>query len=248
MIEAKKVDGAKSLVVTDRTIESLAGYKYQIQYLTADGRAYAPIVTDIVCSDFYGILLSYQDKMVKLSFDGQITNISNATRRTKVDTLGGQYPKFTQNGKLNYRTYSISGKISTQDITDAAEALSIDEQINNTANTFLTRKDAIGSEYYNIRYKKIHDSHTEISDSYDWLYEREYRDALNSWLDDGKPKLFRSMPEGNLAVMLDAITLTPDQTLGRRLYSFTATMYEVGDGKDISSLSSLGIIDITDER
>lgn len=56
------------------------------------------------------------------------------------------------------------------------------------------------------------------------------------------------MPEGNLAVMLDAITLTPDQTLGRRLYSFTATMYEVGDGKNISSLSSLGIIDITDER
>lgn len=56
------------------------------------------------------------------------------------------------------------------------------------------------------------------------------------------------MTEGNLAVMLDSITLTPDKTLGRRLYSFSATMYEVGDGRDLDSLTSLGILNRVDER
>ena len=249
LIEARKVAGLSSISVLDTTIESLSGYKYQVQYID-DDTIYKPILAngEIISCDFYGILLSRQEKMVKLAFDGQITQVSNATRRTKVDTLGGRYPRFTQNGRLNYRTYSISGKISSQDITNAVQQLTIDESINNSANTFMTRKDAVGEEYYNQRYAKIHDSHTNISLDNDWLYEREYRDKLNEWLDDGSPKLFRSMTEGNLAVMLDSITLTPDKTLGRRLYSFSATMYEVGDGRDLDSLTSLGILNRVDER
>jgi hypothetical protein len=56
------------------------------------------------------------------------------------------------------------------------------------------------------------------------------------------------MTEGNMAVMLTDISLTPNATLGRKLYNFTATMYEIGDGYSLESLSSLGIIDIIDEK
>ena len=56
------------------------------------------------------------------------------------------------------------------------------------------------------------------------------------------------MTEGNIIVMFDAVSLTPDTQLGRRLYTFSATMYEIGDGNDLDSLSSLGIIDVIDER
>lgn len=77
-----------------------------------------------------------------------------------------------------------------------------------------------------------------------WYWEREFREELVNWLNDGEPKLYRSMPEGNIVVMLTDVNLTPNTQLGRRLYNFTATMYEVGDGYNLQQLSNLGIIDI----
>ena len=51
-----------------------------------------------------------------------------------------------------------------------------------------------------------------------------------------------------MVIMLDGITMTPDTVLGRRLYDFSATMYEIGDGKDLESIHSFGLFDIIDER
>lgn len=56
------------------------------------------------------------------------------------------------------------------------------------------------------------------------------------------------MPEGNMVVMLTDISLTPEQTLGRRLYNFSATMYEIEDGYSLETLDSLGIINIKNEK
>jgi hypothetical protein len=50
--------------------------------------------------------------------------------------LGGQYPIFTQNSKLKYHTYSIGGKISSEDDGDL----------------FLSKRDIFGPEYYEQRY------------------------------------------------------------------------------------------------
>lgn len=74
-----------------------------------------------------------------------------------------------------------------------------------------------------------------------WFWERTFRDELVKWLNDGEPKLYRSMPEGNMAVMLTDINLTPNPQIGRRLYNFSATMYEIGDGNDLEVLDALGI-------
>ena len=52
------------------------------------------------------------------------------------------------------------------------------------------------------------------------------------------------MTEGNMIVMLDSISMTPDTALGRRLYNFSATMYEIGDGKDLNSIASFGLCNI----
>ncbi len=77
-----------------------------------------------------------------------------------------------------------------------------------------------------------------------WYWEREFRETLIEWLNDGEPKLYRSMPEGNIAVMLTDINLSPNPQLGRRIYNFSATMYEVADGYDLEQLDNLGIINI----
>lgn len=74
-----------------------------------------------------------------------------------------------------------------------------------------------------------------------WWWEREFREKAIEWLNDGEPKLYRSMTEGNLIVMIDAVTLTPNTQLGRRIWNFSATIYEVGDGNSLQQLDSLGV-------
>ena len=79
---------------------------------------------------------------------------------------------------------------------------------------------------------------------YDYLWEREFRENALNWLNDGEPKLFRSMTEGLMPVMLMDITLTPNKNLGRMIYSFTATAYEIAEGHSVANLDALGIINI----
>jgi hypothetical protein len=49
------------------------------------------------------------------------------------------------------------------------------------------------------------------------------------WLNNGKPKLFRSAAEGNYIVRLMNVSLSPNDTLGRMLHTFTATAYEIAE-------------------
>lgn len=77
-----------------------------------------------------------------------------------------------------------------------------------------------------------------------WWWERKFREEAMEWLNDGEPKLYRSMPEGNLIVMIDSVSLTPNAQLGRRVWNFSATLYEVGDGNSLQDLDSLGIYEV----
>lgn len=79
----------------------------------------------------------------------------------------------------------------------------------------------------------------------DWLWEREFRERLIQWLNNGEPKLYRSMTEGSLVVMLTDISLQPVQNSSRFTYSFSATMYEMEDASSLDTLDSLGIYNRT---
>lgn len=57
--------------------------------------------------------------------------------------------------------------------------------------------------------------------------ERKFREKCYAWLTNGKPKLFRSAQEGNCVIQLTNVSITPMEQLGRLLYSFSATGYEV---------------------
>lgn len=116
----------------------MTGYRYQIQYVVED-ETYKPLYVDsssIMHCDFYGGLLSDGEKTLSITFNLQLANRANAINKTKVDTLGGQYPIFTKNSKLKYHTYGISGTISSED----------------GGETFLPKQQLFGAEYYRQRY------------------------------------------------------------------------------------------------
>jgi hypothetical protein len=59
--------------------------------------------------------------------------------------------------------------------------------------------------------------------------ERNFKLDVLEWLNNGKPKLFRSPTEGNYIVRLMNISLTPEDTLGRMIHTFSCTAYEIAE-------------------
>lgn len=73
--------------------------------------------------------------------------------------------------------------------------------------------------------------------------ERKFREKVEEFLNDFNYKLYKSPTEGNIAVALMNVSLKPNQSLGRMLYDFSATAYEILDN-DLSEFNSYGIINI----
>lgn len=83
---------------------------------------------------------------------------------------------------------------------------------------------------------------TNLTDNNIYI-ERKFREKVEEFLNDFNCKLYRSPTEGNIAVNLMNVSLTPEESLGRMIFSFTATAYEVIEAS-ISELNKYGVINI----
>ena len=73
--------------------------------------------------------------------------------------------------------------------------------------------------------------------------EKEFKLKVLEWLSNGQSKLFKSPTEGNYIVYLMNINLTPIDTLGRMLHSFSCNAYEIADYTD-KGMRDQGILKI----
>lgn len=235
-IRAVKVNSALDLSIEDNTVGSGVWYQYyaQLEGASVDTTHQGPMSkmykSSKIFPEFYDAVISRQDKQISLRFNYSVSSFKPTVNRQKVDTLGGQYPKFAENAILNYKQFAIQGLISTQEDTEE-KFLGKQEFYGDNYNNFLVHED----KFYRDEY---------IKENYNFLWEREFREELTKWLNDGEPKLYRSMTEGLMVIMMTDITLTPNATLGRRLYTFSATCYEIADGDSLDTLNSLGIYNI----
>lgn len=76
----------------------------------------------------------------------------------------------------------------------------------------------------------------------DYLWERFFREQVEKFLCNGKPKLFRSATEGNVLVFLNNVSFTPNKTLGRRIYEFSAQCTQIAEAT-VQNLKKYGIIE-----
>ena len=141
-----------------------------------------------------------------------------------------------------------------------------DPKVSSLKETILEQKtDTIGNKYPfffrngNVRYKEIPISglisywmdeaelfcdvdkaNTHNLTHENFASERDFKFKVLEWLNDGKPKLFRSPAEGNCVIRLMNTSLSPNETLGRMLHTFSSTGYEVSDTA-MTSLEKLGL-------
>ncbi len=259
----------------DKTVGSLIQYKYSAQYLCYRGGVQTPVDKSptIIYPDFHDILISSGDKQLAIRYNGQIGSMTPTVNRVKIDTLGGRYPKFAENAKLNYKQFNLSGLLVAESDYNRKFLNDLDylddmHVYDNTQNgSYIIRNDTVlenfdinhpnGTYTSDISNKTTwidqEKESTQKNTSHDiypinnWWWERKFREEAIKWLNNGEPKLFRSMTEGNMIVMIDGISLTPNAQLGRRIWNFSCTVYEIGDGYDLKLLDELGIFNIQNE-
>lgn len=197
----------------DYTIESGVWYKYCAQKRNLYGDRGVVVIQEeapfmLLFDDMF---LTQNGMQLKIKFDPAISSYKHTMLESKVDTIGSKYPFIRRNGNVNYRQFPISGLITHWCDEDEV---------------FLNRHtllDGNEKEYNDYNQKNRIDRYN------DQYYERKFREKITEFLYENSVKLFRSTTEGNILVKLMDISLTPNKTLGRMLYSFSATAYEVDE-------------------
>ena len=200
----------------DYAIESGVYYLYGVQEIDQDGfRSKLEVMNkrNPVMRNFnYSFLLGKNNQQLKLMFDNTMTNFKYQISDTKIDTIGSKYGNVSRNAVTYYKTFPINGLISFW----------MDE------NKLFCDKKVI-YKYENI--VDLYDDYEKRNNitQYNYIYERDFREKVLEFLQDGEFKLFKSPTEGNVIVRLMDVNCTPNQSLDRMLYSFTSNAFEMAD-------------------
>lgn len=226
----------------DTTIQSGVWYRYCAQKRNAHGDRGAIIQIDkpVMCL-FDDIFLTRDDCQLKIKFNPTLSEFKYNVTESQQVTIGAKYPYIKRNGNNYFRTFPIGGLISSFiDTTDWYDPHFYDGEFHydeNEIKAFTSKADIYGES------QKLYDNYNNkkgITEYNDYIYEREFRKKVYDFLYKHNVKLFRSTTEGNILIKLMNIDFQPVETLGRRLYSFTATAIEVDDAT-IANYNKYGI-------
>lgn len=219
-------------VYKDYFIEQGVSYRYAIQAYsnakrtvnntTTKFQIYSAKLLNIegpIYSDFEDMFLYDGERQLKIRFNPKVSSFKPIILESKIDTIGSKYPYFFRNGDVNYKEFNLSGLIS---------------MIGNANNEFLMDEQKYGNPPDLIHVDN------ELS-SYNYQKEREFKLEVLSWLSNGKEKILKTSAEGNYIIRLMNVTLTPTDTLGRMLHTFSAMAYEIAS-YDFPTLNSLGFL------
>lgn len=210
----------------DYTIKSGVYYKYIAQRRSSIGNRGVAIHAKgepfmMLFDDMY---LTGGDGQLNIRFDPSLSSFKRTVSESRTDTIGSKYPYIKRNGYIEYRQFPIGGTITH--LMDPSHLITSREEV---------FRDSLDNY---TEFNK--DKNIRIDDFNDWTYEREFREKVMDFLYANKVRLFRSATEGNILVKIMDINFTPNSTLGRRIYSFTATAYEV-DAATIKNYDKYGI-------
>lgn len=167
-------------------------------------------------------------EQLKLKYDFQISSYQTNISENKTDTIGSKYPFIRRNGNMYYRSFQCSGIITG--LSDERQFFTNDTQL-------------YGSQGIIKAYQDFQGNIDLWVNRYDYTYERKFREKVEQFLYDSQIKLYKSMQQGNIFVKLMDISLTPKTQLGRLIYSFSATAYQVEE-VNIQNLNKYNFLSI----
>lgn len=199
----------------DCTIEQGVTYKYSLQQYNDNGIYSDRIISNGVFADFEDAFLYDGEKQLKLKFNPKVSSFKANVLESKIDTIGATHPYILRNGNIYYKDFPISGLVSYH--MDDTELFVPKAELGITETTT------------NLTSNNI-------------VAERLFKTKVLEWLTNGRPKLFRSPAEGNFIVRLMNTSMSPNDSLGRMLHTFSSTAYEIAKFT-MENLEYYGLID-----
>lgn len=247
------------LIYEDFTVESGIKYKYAIQQENAAGLRTSPVYDSTNTYhyiDFEHVYLYHNGVQLKLSFNNKMSTFKKTVLGSKQDTLGDKFPHILKNGYAYYAEFPVTGLISFQMDKDQT-FFTLGNDGFYYGGELVIPRDKL-REFDMIRGKCVPYSETPetgVITDYNHLtidsnltdnnifIERKFREKVEEFLNNYDYKLFRSPTEGNIVVVLTNVSMQPNATVGRMIYEFSATAYEVMENT-LENLDEFGIIDI----
>ena len=186
----------------DFTVESNTSYRYGLQQCKGEYSS-KKIKSKVVHINYEHLYLFDEERQLNLLYNTKISSFKNNILEAKQDTIGGKYPYIFRNGNVMYKDFAINSLLSYQSDPQNLFNLSNTQIIKRPYNSLLS--------YDNI------------------LSEKIYREEVQNWLNNGKPKYLKSGTEGIFKIYTMNVTLQPNDTLGRMLYTVSFTAYEIGE-------------------
>ena len=196
-----------------------------------------------------------KDNTLKMAFDTNISSITKTRKDTITETLNSKYPFIYRSGEIEYDSFNIEGVVSIegdtyinfnsvdlQDSLSAIPAIKNRIKLNSEKNIFADTKTL-------LKYDDIYELYQQYAEDYnldvrnDFSIEKMFREKVEEYLCDGTPKLFKNAGLGNKLVMLTEVSLSPKETVGNRVYTFSATMTEIDD-VTVENYAFYNIIDL----
>lgn len=219
----------------DYTVESGVWYKYSVQTNNGGVRGSEIFTADPAMSLFDSTFLLKDNIQLRIRYNPKVTAFKRNITDAKIETIGSRYPYIRRSGMMDYYNIGISGLITMHD----------DYEQGVYENLFMSREDIYGGSDILDLYATFNEENS-INDWNDFVLEREFRKYVIEYLHKDSATLLRTPTEGNFLVRLMDVGLTPEDGLGRKIYTFSATAYEIDDCT-IENLDKYNIIKIKEE-
>ena len=243
----------------DFTVQHGFTYVYSLQQYNKDWQIYSNrMLSNSIVANFEHSFLYDGKRQLKIKYNPKVTSFKETLLEQKTNTLGGKYPFFFRNGNVAYKEFPISGLVSYHSDEEELFLTNEDLLLEDLSglkreHTLKEGNQSNDYEYFNnmldanIAYKlqeeykkreqensqekqvaRKKDRTTNLTD-YNIVAERIFKMKVLEFLNDGKPKLFRSPGEGNYIVRLMNSSLAPDDKLSRMIHTFSTTATEIDE-------------------
>lgn len=214
-------------IYKDFTVAQGVEYRYALQQC-GDKIFSEKLYSNYVTVNFEDMFLYDGERQLRLRFNPKVSSFKNTVLESKLDTLGSKYPFFFRNGNTYYKEFPISALISMlADDNEFFYSWKEPAERDGKGASLSGSPNAISSK-------------TNLT-AFNYKREREFKLEVMDWLNNGKPKLFRSPAEGNYIVRLMNVSMSPNDTLGRMLHTCNAQAYEIIENS-YSNLMDYGLI------
>ena len=212
--------GSGSEIFRDYTIEFGYEYQYGLQQYNSYGYTTNIEPTKPLVALFEHSFLYDGERQLKIKYNPKLSGYKTVIQEAKVQGLGAKYPSIVRNGSISYKEFTIQGLIS---------------YLSDEENLFMSISELYPENFQEVQgewrenaqvVEKSYIRSTSLTDN-NILTEKVFRDKVFEFLNNGKPKIFKSPTEGNLIIYTMNNSLTPEEALGRMLYNFSATASEI---------------------